>query len=157
MKVMSQFVFYAFCSYVRLLFLICLINVFSSIDSFNIFSSQMFLSSTLMISWLKSVVIICLLQVKCWQIRRQTKAPQAAGTIHTDFERGFICAEVIPCSYFLLVWQLSSLLLLLLLFYQIFLPVSYQVFITLSFPFHCETPKRRQEKAKDLHLNASQK
>uniref|UniRef100_A0A0D9X5A2 Obg-like ATPase 1 n=1 Tax=Leersia perrieri TaxID=77586 RepID=A0A0D9X5A2_9ORYZ len=33
-------------------------------------------------------------EVKCWQIRRQTKAPQAAGTIHTDFERGFICAEV---------------------------------------------------------------
>ncbi|KAF8410672.1 hypothetical protein HHK36_003204 [Tetracentron sinense] len=37
-------------------------------------------------------------EVKCWQIRRQTKAPQAAGAIHTDFERGFICAEVIPCS-----------------------------------------------------------
>ncbi|KAF9673164.1 hypothetical protein SADUNF_Sadunf11G0120100 [Salix dunnii] len=33
-------------------------------------------------------------EVKCWQIRRHTKAPQAAGTIHTDFERGFICAEV---------------------------------------------------------------
>ena len=33
-------------------------------------------------------------QVKCWQIRKATKAPQAAGTIHTDFERGFICAEV---------------------------------------------------------------
>ncbi|KAL5232343.1 hypothetical protein ABZP36_031119 [Zizania latifolia] len=33
-------------------------------------------------------------EVRCWQIRRQTKAPQAAGTIHTDFERGFICAEV---------------------------------------------------------------
>nr|CAB3480309.1 unnamed protein product [Digitaria exilis] len=33
-------------------------------------------------------------EVKCWQIRRQTKAPQAAGAIHTDFERGFICAEV---------------------------------------------------------------
>ncbi|URE29198.1 hypothetical protein MUK42_17700 [Musa troglodytarum] len=33
-------------------------------------------------------------KVKCWQIRRQTKAPQAAGAIHTDFERGFICAEV---------------------------------------------------------------
>ncbi|KAK1369092.1 hypothetical protein POM88_035184 [Heracleum sosnowskyi] len=33
-------------------------------------------------------------EVKCWQIRRQSKAPQAAGTIHTDFERGFICAEV---------------------------------------------------------------
>ncbi|KAL3612895.1 hypothetical protein D5086_003915 [Populus alba] len=38
--------------------------------------------------------IVLLLQVKCWQIRRQTKAPQAAGTIHTDFERGFICDEV---------------------------------------------------------------
>ncbi|KAJ6724095.1 OBG-LIKE ATPASE 1 [Salix viminalis] len=33
-------------------------------------------------------------EVKCWQIRRHTKAPQAAGAIHTDFERGFICAEV---------------------------------------------------------------
>ncbi|GIM12359.1 hypothetical protein Vretimale_15713 [Volvox reticuliferus] len=33
-------------------------------------------------------------EVKCWQIRQGTKAPQAAGTIHTDFERGFICAEV---------------------------------------------------------------
>ncbi|KAG0522869.1 hypothetical protein BDA96_07G074900 [Sorghum bicolor] len=33
-------------------------------------------------------------EVKCWQIRRQTKAPQAAGAIHTDFERGFICADV---------------------------------------------------------------
>ena len=46
-----------------------------------------------------------LLQVKCWQIRRQTKAPQAAGAIHTDFERGFICAEVVFPLYFLLfVW-----------------------------------------------------
>jgi obg-like ATPase 1 len=33
-------------------------------------------------------------EVKCWQVRKGTKAPQAAGTIHTDFERGFICAEV---------------------------------------------------------------
>jgi len=33
-------------------------------------------------------------EVKCWQIRRHSKAPQAAGAIHTDFERGFICAEV---------------------------------------------------------------
>lgn len=33
-------------------------------------------------------------EVKCWQIRKGAKAPQAAGTIHTDFERGFICAEV---------------------------------------------------------------
>ncbi|KAL8445641.1 hypothetical protein Emag_005051 [Eimeria magna] len=33
-------------------------------------------------------------EVKCWTIRAGTKAPQAAGVIHTDFERGFICAEV---------------------------------------------------------------
>lgn len=33
-------------------------------------------------------------EVKCWQIRKGTKAPQAAGTIHTDFEKGFVCAEV---------------------------------------------------------------
>ncbi|EFJ11869.1 hypothetical protein SELMODRAFT_234816 [Selaginella moellendorffii] len=33
-------------------------------------------------------------EVKCWQIRKHSKAPQAAGAIHTDFERGFICAEV---------------------------------------------------------------
>jgi len=33
-------------------------------------------------------------EVKCWTIREGTKAPQAAGVIHTDFERGFICAEV---------------------------------------------------------------
>jgi len=33
-------------------------------------------------------------EVKCWTIRQGWKAPQAAGTIHTDFERGFICAEI---------------------------------------------------------------
>jgi len=33
-------------------------------------------------------------EVKCWTIRDGWKAPQAAGTIHTDFERGFIKAEV---------------------------------------------------------------
>jgi ribosome-binding ATPase YchF (GTP1/OBG family) len=33
-------------------------------------------------------------EVKCWTIRNPCKAPQAAGTIHTDFERGFIMAEV---------------------------------------------------------------
>lgn len=37
-------------------------------------------------------------EVKCWQIRKGTKAPGAAGTIHTDFERGFICAEVMTYS-----------------------------------------------------------
>jgi len=33
-------------------------------------------------------------EVRAWTIRRNTKAPQAAGVIHTDFERGFVCAEV---------------------------------------------------------------
>jgi len=33
-------------------------------------------------------------EVKAWCIRKGYSAPQAAGTIHTDFERGFICAEV---------------------------------------------------------------
>lgn len=33
-------------------------------------------------------------EVKCWTVRRDSKAPKAAGVIHTDFERGFICAEV---------------------------------------------------------------
>ncbi|MGN1467285.1 MAG: redox-regulated ATPase YchF [Ruminococcus sp.] len=34
-------------------------------------------------------------EVKAWTIKKGTKAPQAAGKIHTDFERGFIRAEVI--------------------------------------------------------------
>ncbi|EZG86972.1 putative GTP-binding protein [Gregarina niphandrodes] len=33
-------------------------------------------------------------EVKCWTIRAGTKAPQAAGIIHSDMENGFICAEV---------------------------------------------------------------
>src|SRR5690606_38504413 len=35
-------------------------------------------------------------EVRAWAIRRGTKAPGAAGKIHTDFERGFIRAEVMP-------------------------------------------------------------
>jgi GTP-binding protein YchF len=34
-------------------------------------------------------------EVRAWTIRNGTKAPQAAGVIHTDFERGFIRAEVV--------------------------------------------------------------
>ncbi|MBI5221212.1 MAG: redox-regulated ATPase YchF [Candidatus Magasanikbacteria bacterium] len=33
-------------------------------------------------------------ETKAWTIKRGTKAPQAAGVIHTDFEKGFIRAEV---------------------------------------------------------------
>lgn len=33
-------------------------------------------------------------EVKAWTIRKGFKAPQAAGVIHTDFEKKFVCAEV---------------------------------------------------------------
>ncbi len=35
------------------------------------------------------------METKAWTIKKGTKAPQAAGKIHTDFERGFIRAEVV--------------------------------------------------------------
>jgi GTP-binding protein YchF len=35
-------------------------------------------------------------EVRAWTITERTKAPQAAGVIHSDFEKGFIRAEVIP-------------------------------------------------------------
>ena len=34
-------------------------------------------------------------EVRAWTIKKGTKAPQAAGKIHTDFERGFIRADVV--------------------------------------------------------------
>ena len=34
-------------------------------------------------------------ETRAWTIKKGTKAPQAAGKIHTDFERGFIKAEVV--------------------------------------------------------------
>ncbi|MCI8554182.1 MAG: redox-regulated ATPase YchF [Clostridiales bacterium] len=34
-------------------------------------------------------------EVRAWTIERGTRAPQAAGKIHTDFERGFIRAEIV--------------------------------------------------------------
>lgn len=40
-------------------------------------------------------------EVRAWTIRTGTKAPQAAAVIHTDFERGFIRAEVIKYADFI--------------------------------------------------------
>ena len=40
-------------------------------------------------------------EVRGWTIKRGTKAPQAAGKIHSDFERGFIRAEVIKYEDFM--------------------------------------------------------
>ncbi|XP_019945635.2 obg-like ATPase 1 [Paralichthys olivaceus] len=39
-------------------------------------------------------------EVRAWTVRKGTKAPQAAGKIHTDFERGFIMAEVMKFQDF---------------------------------------------------------
>ena len=39
-------------------------------------------------------------EVKAWTINRGDKAPKAASVIHSDFEKGFICAEVINFSDF---------------------------------------------------------
>jgi hypothetical protein len=40
-------------------------------------------------------------EVRAWTIPLGTRAPQAAGKIHTDFERGFIRVETISCDDFL--------------------------------------------------------
>ena len=32
--------------------------------------------------------------MRAWTIRKGTKAPQAAGVIHTDFEKNFVCGEI---------------------------------------------------------------
>ena len=37
-------------------------------------------------------------EVRAWTVKRGWKAPQAAGTIHSDFERGYIKAEVIKLT-----------------------------------------------------------
>ena len=37
-------------------------------------------------------------ETHAWTVTRGTRAPQAAGVIHTDFERGFIRAEVVSCE-----------------------------------------------------------
>lgn len=40
-------------------------------------------------------------EVRAWTITKGTKAPQAAGVIHTDFEKGFIKAEVVSYEDFI--------------------------------------------------------
>lgn len=41
------------------------------------------------------------MEVKAWTIHKGDTAPKAAGVIHTDFEKGFIKAEVISCEDYL--------------------------------------------------------
>ncbi len=40
-------------------------------------------------------------EARAWTVKDGVTAPQAAGVIHSDFERGFICAEVISCDDYL--------------------------------------------------------
>ncbi len=47
-------------------------------------------------------------ETRAWTIRVGTKAPQAAGKIHTDFERGFIKAEVVNYKDLLACGSLSA-------------------------------------------------
>lgn len=47
-------------------------------------------------------------EVRAWTIRRGWKAPQAAGVIHTDFERGFIRAEIVPYESLVSLGSMSA-------------------------------------------------
>ncbi len=40
-------------------------------------------------------------ETRAWTVAKGTLAPQAAGVIHTDFEKAFICAEIVACEDFL--------------------------------------------------------
>ena len=39
-------------------------------------------------------------EARAWTLRKGAKAPEAAGVIHTDFERGFIRAETVSYGDF---------------------------------------------------------
>ncbi len=47
-------------------------------------------------------------EVRAWTIHKNTKAPQAAGVIHSDFEKGFIRAEVIAYEDFIALGSESA-------------------------------------------------
>ena len=47
-------------------------------------------------------------EVKAWTIKKNTTAPKAAGKIHSDFEKGFICAEVISYEDFIKYKNMSK-------------------------------------------------
>lgn len=47
-------------------------------------------------------------EVRAWTIRKGTKAPQAAGVIHSDFERGFIRAEVVSYDDLMAAYSMNA-------------------------------------------------
>ena len=40
-------------------------------------------------------------EARAWSVPRGARAPDAGGVIHSDFERGFICAETVACERFI--------------------------------------------------------
>lgn len=48
-------------------------------------------------------------EIHAWPIKKGTKARQAAGEIHSDLERGFICAEVFNCKDLLTLGAIAKL------------------------------------------------
>jgi ribosome-binding ATPase YchF (GTP1/OBG family) len=40
-------------------------------------------------------------ETRAWTVKKSAKAPEAAGVIHTDFEKGFIKAEVVSFEDFI--------------------------------------------------------
>jgi len=47
-------------------------------------------------------------EVRAWTIGRGMKAPQAAGVIHTDFEKGFIKAQIVSYDDLMRVGSLAA-------------------------------------------------
>lgn len=47
-------------------------------------------------------------EVRAWTIPKRATAPQAAGVIHGDFERGFIAAEVVSCADLLAAGSIAA-------------------------------------------------
>ena len=47
-------------------------------------------------------------EVRAWTIKQGSTAPQAAGVIHGDFERGFVAAEIVACNDLLTAGSLST-------------------------------------------------
>ena len=47
-------------------------------------------------------------EVRAWTIEKGTKAPQAAGKIHTDFEKGFIRAEIVSYATLIELGSMSA-------------------------------------------------
>ena len=40
-------------------------------------------------------------ETRAWTIKKNSKAVDAAGIIHTDFKKGFIRSEAVSCNYFI--------------------------------------------------------